>query len=172
MRLALNFFLAFSLTSCASLSHQPAKTIAFSDIEKLNLGKTTKEQILSLFGKPTGTLHRSNTQEALVYDGVLSTGNLVQKASFSFDDGKLIGVFWMPYDSDKFQNVKALQDHFKSARFVRKVKGWDKQGHSYSDEVRYYDPEKGISFTTDADKTVSWITFTLPSQARDISSKE
>jgi hypothetical protein len=171
MKLALKLILVFGLTSCATFPEQSFKPIPFSDIEKLELGKTTKDQILQQFGKPNKISPHSNVEEAWIYDAVLSTGSIGQKASFSFNESTLVGVFWMPYGSDSFQNVKAVQEHFKDAKFVRKVKGWDKQGHSYSDDVRYYDPEKGISFTTDADKTVNWITFSIPSVTRKFSSE-
>lgn len=173
MKFALNLILIASLTSCASLSHQPANTIAFADIEKLELGKATKDQILSLFGKPDETLPRSNTKEAWIYDGVLSTGAIAQKASFSFDGNILVGMLWTPYDSDTLQNAEAVQKHFKHGKFTRKVKGWDKQGHSYSDDASYYDQERGILFTTSGrDQTVSAIGFNLPSVKQNLSSKK
>lgn len=171
MKLSSKLFLTLCLTSCASLSNQPAKTIAFSDIEKLELGRTTKDQVLALFGKPNEILPHSKAEEAWIYDGTLNTGAIAQKASFSFKDNNLIGAFWVPYDSDALQNIAAVQKHFKDAKFARKVKGWDPQGHSYSDDVRYYDVEKGISYTTDADKIVTWITLTMPSTMRNVSSE-
>jgi hypothetical protein len=112
-------------------------------------------QLLQCFGKSNKISPHSDVEEAWIYDAVLSTGAIGQKASFSFDDNTLVGVFWIPYDSDSLQDAKIVQEHFKDAKFTRTVKGWDKQGHSYSDDVRYYDPEKGITFTTDADKTVN-----------------
>ncbi len=171
MNLALKIVLmTLFLTSCATFSNRTLKVISFSEIERLELGKSTKDQVVGLFGKPIKISPHSEGQESWIYDGVLSNGAIGQKASFSFDGNTLVGVFWMPYESDAFQEVKVVLDHFKDAKFERKVKGWDKQGHSYSNDVRYYDPEKGVSFTTDADKSVNWITFTMPSVKRTVSS--
>ena len=173
MKLALKFFLILGLTSCASFSHQSPKSIVFSDIEKLELGKTKKDQILSLYGNPNGKSSRSDTQEAWIYNEALSTGDIAQKASFSFDGNILVGVLWVPHDSDPFENAQVVQDHFKGAKFTRKVKGWDKQGHSYSDDVSYYDPERGILFTTGGrDQTVSSIGLNIPSVKRNVSSEK
>lgn len=173
MKLALKLFLAFNLTSCASLSHQPAKTIAFSDIEKLEPGKSTKDQVHTLFGKPVKVSPRSETQEAWIYDEQLSTGLIGQKAAFSFDGDILVGALWMPYESDPLESVQAVQKHFSGAKFIRKIKGWDKQGHSYSEDVSYYDPERGILFTTSGrDQSVSAIGFNLPDVKRSVSSEK
>lgn len=172
MKAALTLFLAFSLTSCASVSHPPVKTIAFSDVEKLEPGKSTKDQVRKVFGKPSETSSRSKTQEAWIYDGVLSDGSVGQRASFSFDGDILVGALWMPYESDPLESVQAVQEHFKGAKFVPHVKGWDKQGHSYSEDVSYYDPKRGILFTTSGrNQTVSAIGFNLPDFKRSISSE-
>jgi hypothetical protein len=174
MKSALKFFLlAFSLTSCATLSNQSLKPIPFSEIEKLELGKSTKDQVFGLFGKPNKISPHTNTQEAWIYDGVLSTGVIVQKASFSFDANTLIGVFWIPYETDALQEIKAVQEHFKDVKFSKKVKGWDKQGHSYSDDVSYWDTEKGIAFTENGNRhTVDWIIMAVPSLKRGVSSEK
>jgi hypothetical protein len=173
MNLALILFLAFSLTSCATFSHSSVKTIAFSDIEKLVPGKTTKDQVHTLFGKPVKLSPRSETQEAWIYDEMLSTGAIGQKAAFSFDDDILVGALWIPYESDPLENAQAVQEHFKGAKFIRKIKGWDKLGHSYSEDASYYDPERGILFTTSGrDQLVSAIGFNLPDAKRSVSSEK
>jgi hypothetical protein len=172
MKFVLRFFLALSLTSCASFSHRPAGKIEFSDFEKLELGKTTKDQVRERFGKPVKTSPRSDTQEAWIYEGTLSAGKIGQKASFSFEGNTLVGALWMPDEADPLENVRAVQAHFKGARFTRKVKGWDQQGHSYSEDASYYDAERGILFTTSGrDQSVSAIGFNIPSVKRSVSSE-
>ncbi len=172
MKEALKIFLILGLTACASPSQLSFKNIAFPDIENLEPGRSTKDQVLTIFGKPNQTRPRSATQEAWIYDAVLSNGAIGQKASFSFDGDILVGALWMPYESDSLENAQAVKDHFKGAKFTRKVKGWDKKGHSYSDHVNYYDPEGGILFTTmSGDRVVSAIGFNLPDAKRDISAE-
>jgi outer membrane protein assembly factor BamE (lipoprotein component of BamABCDE complex) len=172
MKFVLSFFLALSLTSCASFSHRHAGKIEFSDIEKLELGKTTKDQVRERFGKPVKTSPRSDTQEAWFYEGTVSTGTIGQKASFSFEGDTLVGALWMPDEADPLENVQAVQAHFNGARFTRKVKGWDQQGHSYSEDASYYDAERGILFTTSGrEQSVSAIGFNIPSVKRNVSSE-
>ncbi len=85
----------------------------------------------------------------------------------------MVGALWIPYESDPLESVKAVQEHFRGAKFTRKVKGWDKQGHSYSEDVSYYDPERGILFTTSGrDQSVSAIGFNLPDVKRSVSSEK
>ena len=174
MKLALKlFFLALSLASCSSFSHQTTKAIAFSEVEKLEPGKSTKDKVLRLFGKPDEVSPRTKTQEAWIYDRVMSDGAMGQKASFSFDGDILVGALWMPYESDPLESLKAVQEHFSGAKFIRKIKGWDKQGHSYSEDASYYDPERGILFTTSGrEQSVSAIGFNLPEVARAVSSEK
>ena len=173
MKQALKFFLIIGLTSCSTLSQQSAKTISFADIEKLDLGITTKDQVLQRFGRPNEVSPRSEDREAWIYDCMISTGAIVQKASFSFIGNTLVGALWIPYDSDTLQDANAVQEHFKGAKFTRQVKGWDKQGHSYSNDASYYDLEHGILFTTNGrDQTVNAIGLNVPSIKRNVSSEK
>ncbi len=172
MRFALIFFLAFSLSSCASFSRQPHKSIEFRDFEKLSPSQSTKDDVLKLFGKPNKESFRSTNQVAWIYDGVLRDGTKGQKAAFSFDGNILVGSLWMPFDSDSFESVQTVKAHFKGGNFIRKIKGWDKQGHSYSEDASYYDAERGILFTTSGrDQSVDAIGFNIPEVKRSISSE-
>ncbi len=172
MKLALNLLLILGLTSCASFSLPSARIVSFADVEKLEPGKSTKDQVRTLFGKPVKVSPRSATQEAWIYNEMLSTGAIGQKASFSFDGEILVGALWMPYESDPLESVQAVQEHFRGANFIRKVKGWDNQGHSYSEDVSYYDPGRGILFTTSGrDQIVNAIGFNLPDIKRRVSSE-
>jgi hypothetical protein len=159
--------------SCSTMSGQTQKKISFSDIEKLEMGKTTKEQVLHVFGKPNEVLKNSVISEAWIYDGVLSDGSLAQKAAFSFDETTLVGALWIPYESDEFQSAEVVKKHFKDMKFTLKTEGWDKRGHSYSDNIRYYDVKSGISFTVDGyHKTVSSIAIAVPLSNRKVSSQK
>lgn len=172
MRTGFILLFTFWLTSCAILSQSSVQTIPFSEVEKVIPGKSTKNDIRLRFGTPDRVLHRSSTQEAWIYQEKLDTGVMGQKASFSFEADLLVGALWIPNESDPLENASFVQAHFKGAKFIRKVKGWDQQGHSYSDDVTYYDAERGILFTTGGrDQTVSAIGFNLPSAERNVSSQ-
>jgi hypothetical protein len=161
------------LTSCSTLSGHSPRAIFFADIEKLEIEKTTQAQILQTFGKPSKVSFRSKSNEAWVYDGILPNGATAQKASFSFKDGILVGALWIPYESDAFQNIETLQNHFKGMKFIREVEGWDKKGHSYSNDANYYDLKSGVSFTVDGyHNSVTMIGLAAPTSNRNLSSQK
>jgi|GEM_PF-2884411 len=169
----LTFLVALVAAGCSTLSSNPRKTIPFSQVESLKIGKTTKDQIIQSFGKPDEILPYQSKGEVLIYDGVLSNGDKAQKASFSFNkNNALVGVVWIPYETDALHNVKAVQDRFKKVKFISHTKGWDQQGHFYSDDVYYYNEKAGVSFEVNSyHQTVSMIGIGLSSANRNISSQ-
>jgi len=92
---------------------------------------------------------------------------------FSFAGDTLVGVLWIPSDSDPLANIQTVQEHFKQAKFTRQVAGWDQQRHSYSNNASYYDSDHGILFTTNEyNHSVNAIGFNIPSANRDLSSEK
>ena len=164
--------LVFAFTGCATLK-QPLKQIEFEKIEKLVHGQATSVQIKEIFGRPSGvrtTVTEEGHYEFWKYNGMWDDVE-VQKASFTFRDGVVVGAVWLPYDSDAFHDPMALLTHYKNVKFEMKKEGWDKQGHSYSDDVHYRNPESGISFKVNAShNTVEVIDLWSPS-SRNISSQ-
>lgn len=159
--LVMTLFTVGCATPSASPTSPISKTITLSDIEKLRVGQTNISDATNQLGRPTQVVSKFSPAEIWLYQN--SDG--VQTASLTFDQqGFLVGAVWSATGAQDTLSVKDALTHFKNSSFTVKKEGWDKQGHSYSEDSHYKDEKTGITFTVNSqDQSVMSIGFGKPS---------
>ena len=169
----MKFFQIFSLVLFVALSGcstamrgSPSRPIGLTDLEGLRPGQATARELKEALGEPGQTIALSATEESWIYREPHGP-SYWQRASFTVDktNGSILASVLLLNDSDPLHDLGQAIRHFETSRFTIKGEGWIK-GHEYSDNADYSDPVNGISMTVRrARKTVSEISFWLPSSA-------
>lgn len=157
-------FFSLLLSGCASIP-QASNPIQFSEIEKLSIGSSTKQDVLKAFGKATHIRTNFAPHEVWIYRANSEIANELQNAAFTFDqNGVMIGAVWLPISSRDFISPQQLITHFKNHHFKTEKQDLNKPGQTHSEDILYRDEKTGISFTVNpSDKKVMGIFFGTPS---------
>jgi hypothetical protein len=164
MKPCLIFFL-FSLAGCANFTvtdSDSLKRISLSQVEQLTMGKSTKENLVQLFGLPSTVLSPAPF-ESWIYDGPSG-----QRAAFTMDSkGVIVSSLWIPITGRECSDKNCLLSHFKNISFKFEKKAEQLSKHETAYYLSYSNPEAGISINlpTGSDE-VTEIKFDLPLNER------
>jgi hypothetical protein len=158
-------FILFSFSGCAnfiiSKNDSPIQ-ISLSQVEHLTMGKSTKNDLIQLFGKPSVVLYPKSF-EAWAYEG--STG---QRATFTMDSkGVVLSALWIPISGKECSTKTCVLSHFKNITFQFEKKSERLGKHEVGYYVSYTNKESGVSVDLPMkSEEVSYIVFDLPLKAR------
>lgn len=160
---AVSLFLTWLGSSVVVASNPTHPSFNFSDIERLQVGKTDGKQFVKLFGSPDRLVHLNNSQDAWLYLEELN-GTKVQRLGLVVDakSDSILSITWVLRDSELLQSEGRTLSHFTSSKFnISDVGKVAKDFHS--DDVEYEDPTHGISFqVSKGNHKVQSISFVQP----------
>ncbi len=155
----------FVLAGCSSFSTSKDGTlnsIALTQVEQLTMGKSTKQNLENIFGKPSAIVYPNNF-ESWVYDS-----DIGESAVFTMDTGGVIlSALWIPVAGKSCSNKVCILDYYKNIGF--KIENRTEQfGKNESGAyLSYSNQEKGISISFPKGSTeVSDIRFDVPLKDR------
>lgn len=73
MKLLLSIVLAVFLVGCATANYSVGKPFNTENVEKIEHGKTTKQDLISMFGEPFSKTPLNATQEKWIYTYIQSS---------------------------------------------------------------------------------------------------
>ena len=136
---------AFILSSCVSLTGKMKVSTRpdLKDIEQIELGKTTADDLRNRFGDPS----LISSQGGGI--GWFYKVEDHQRAAFTLDEKQVVvAILWMPLLGKECTQPACMIEHFKDAHFSKKLE-YQKMGKYDSlPYFSYQDPIKGISFDT------------------------
>jgi hypothetical protein len=149
------------VAGCANLTiskNDLISQITLSKVEQLAMGKSTKEDLVRLFGKPTTILFPKNS-EAWIYDNAET-----QRASFSINSkGIILSALWIPVSGKECSDKNCLLSHFKNLSFKFEKKTEQLSKHDVVYYLSYSNQETGVSINLPMKSDeVSYVIFDLP----------
>ncbi|WP_295901073.1 hypothetical protein [uncultured Bdellovibrio sp.] len=144
------------LAGCASTSGKTQR-LTYENVKSLSVGKSTSSEVIATLGSPSDKNSRDGYFSLQFNDP--STG--VQRVTANFDDktSKLIGILWIPTESDPQISLSNTLESFQGASFVTEQSERDRI-HSISRVKFYIDQKRGITIRYDENlKQVEGISF-------------
>ena len=129
---------------CATVARTDS-AFDIASIERLQIGKTTANELRAQFGEPQQIYPLSKNEDVWFY--TVQEGNaVVQKASFvlNHESGTLLTATWIPTGPDLLNSKEKALAYFKGASFQVKKIG-QTATHEYSNDEIYFDSKSALS---------------------------
>jgi hypothetical protein len=166
------FFVFFPLVAACATLGRSSSNIELADIEKLKIGVTTGQELMTELGQPDQVLPQSaNHEEVWIYFNNAETPSS-QRASFVVDSQTktVLSAVWIPNSQDLLLSQGEVLKHFESRTSLRAHKSDLIANHEFPREIAFKDPQTGVSvWVNSATQEVQMIGFGTPSADRVIS---
>lgn len=142
------FLLSFS--GCASMQNQTNISYKYQQLIKMEPGKATENDIVSLFGPPT-THEEKNGYYILNYS---DAGTRLQRLSVHFapKSNVMLGFLWVPHVGEREFDFHNIQSDFKNAHF-KEISEESQNPHMIYEDLSYVDDHAGITVKMASNRT-------------------
>ncbi|MBS1968736.1 MAG: hypothetical protein JSU04_00420 [Bdellovibrionales bacterium] len=140
---------SFIVLSCASFSgNSRGDSFQFEHLSKLNIGITTEQDVIGLFGSPTSMEEKQGYYTFTYIDSKTAFQRVT--LNFASETHKLSGFVWLPKQGEKETSLEDVKQSFRNSHFEeRRVFG--KNPHMILEVVSYVDNKSGITIKLNSD---------------------